>query len=548
MACGGPPVGSADAGSVDAGSVDDAGASSADAGSVDAGSPDAGARCAFPAPEPDTVVTDYGAVRGVAVDGGLAFLGVPFAEPPLGALRFRPPEPPMCWSGVRDATAFGSECAQKRYDSTDTSDDAGVVVGSEDCLTLNVWTPGLVGARPVLVYIHGGGNQQGSAAQVTTGARFFDGQTLSSRYGGSVVVTLQYRLGPLGYLFAPGVSPGNLGLLDQTAALAWVQRHATRFGGDPSRVMLFGESAGAVNTCMHLVMPASRGLFSRALMQSGACVAKAPTPRLDEGAAYLRDVGCSTPDGGSQRECLAQLSPAQLLAPLGRPIEGGAVQMAFGPTVDGVVIPEEPLGALAAGRHARVPLVVGVNADEMSVQSPRVITPAMVEALYLQLPQGARAAARALYPPGATNSEARQSYVGMLTDSQFVCTARATARAAASSQSAPVFRYFFSHALRGPQAFFGAFHGIEIFYVFASLETSTYAQSPGLSSDDSSVVALTGSSWTAFAATGNPSTVAAAWPMYSAATDPYMELGPAPAALQGLRTEKCDFWDAAAGR
>jgi para-nitrobenzyl esterase len=517
------------------------------AAALDGGEPDAGPVCVFPAAGADTVVTDYGAVRGGFIDGGLAFLGVPFAEPPVGALRFQTPEAPACWSGVRDATAFGAECVQKRYEQADTSDDAGQVFGSEDCLTLNVWTPGLAGARPVLVYLHGGGEQQGSASQLTSGARLFDGQALATRHG-VVVVTLQYRLGPLGFLYAPGVSSGNLGLLDQTAALAWVQRHAARFGGDPTRVMLFGESAGAVNTCMHLVMPRSRGLFSRALMESGACVAKAPTTRLDEGAAYLRDVGCAAPDAGSQLACLAKLGPAELLAPLGRPLEGGAVQMAFGPTIDGTVIPEDPLGALAAGRHAQVPLVVGVNADEMAVSAPRVATPTMVEALYLQLPQGFRAQARQLYPPGTTNTEARASYVGMLTDAQFVCTARATARAAVSSQSAPVFRYYFSHALRGPQAYFGSFHGIELFFVFASLETSHYALSPGLSADDRAVISLLGSSWAAFAATANPSTNPAVWPMYSVATDPYLELGPSPGARAGLRTAKCDFWDAVAGR
>jgi para-nitrobenzyl esterase len=523
----------------DAGLAPDA--SSTDGGADDGGSPrDAG--CQFPTPGPDVVVTEQGAVRGSLVDGGLEFLGLPFAAPPTGERRFRPPEALQCWPDARPATTYPAACAQKGFDQFS---DAGVVLGDEDCLFLNIWTPALTGSRPVLVFLHGGGNQQGSTSQLTGGARLYEGRALATRQD-VVVVTAQYRLGPFGFLVVPGLSPGNLGLLDQAAALRWVKAHAARFGGDPSRVMLFGESAGALDTCLHLVMPGSRGLFSRALMESGGCVADSLAEGTAAGEAYVREVGCEPNDGGAA--CLAERTLDELLAPIEPAVSGGLVGLGFGPVIDGDggVLPEHPALALAAGRHAQVPLVVGANADEMSVTAPKVVSPAMLELLYAKLPPGSRDAARALYPPGTTNAEARQSYVGMLSDAQFVCPARNIATAMASTQAEPVYRYFFSHSLAGLQGLFGAFHGLELFFVFGALERSEYAAVTGLRPSDVELLGAVPASWAAFAATGNPSTPGVTWPAYSPAVDSFLELTSPPAAGQGVRTAKCDFWDSVA--
>ncbi len=209
-----------------------------------------------------SVATDHGVVIGVDLGATVAFRGIPYASPPVGEKRFTAPIDPPSWSALRDAAAWGACCPQLHN---------GEVVGSEDCLTLNVWIPKAKsdGRRPVLVFLHGGGNIEGCAAQELFGDRIYEGDALAAAKG-AVVVTLNYRLAALGFLEHDGI-PTNLGVRDQIAALGWVERNIGAFGGDPSRVLLFGESAGAEDTCVHVASPRSKGLFSRALMESGLC-------------------------------------------------------------------------------------------------------------------------------------------------------------------------------------------------------------------------------------------------------------------------------------
>src|SRR5262249_44120038 len=222
------------------------------------------------------VTIDTGMVRGT-LDGGVAsFKGIPYAAPPLGALRWRAPQPALPWDSVRDATAFGSPCVATSVDFS-----AGVnqyIGGTEDCLTLNVWTSSTAAAMPVLVFIHGGYFQQGSSADTFGGLYTYDGAYIAAHQP-VVVVTINYRLGALGFLASPALTAsdpdhraGNYGLLDQVAALRWVQTNIAAFGGDPARVMLFGQSAGGYSVCNLLASPAAAGLFSRALIESGGCV------------------------------------------------------------------------------------------------------------------------------------------------------------------------------------------------------------------------------------------------------------------------------------
>lgn len=498
--------------------------------------------------DPAVVATDRGPVRGVEGDEAFAFLGIGFAEPPVGALRWQAPEPPACWSEIRDVTSFAPVCAQMRFPRDDPQ-AAGEPVGDEDCLYLNVWRPKTATVdRPVLVFIHGGGHQQGSASEeLAPGVPLYDGAVLASR-GDAVVVTIQYRLGPFGYLALPAIAgddghAGNWGLLDQIAALEWVQRNVERFGGDPERVLVFGESAGGVSTCALFASPLARGLFSRALIQSGGCVAPALDDREDEALAYADAVGCA--DGAELGPCLRALSADSLVAPLERVFAGGLVAGGWGPVVDGWALPASPIATIVSGDQAPVPLVIGTNRDETAITiAPGSVGPAEVEALLDRFSEPWRSELAALYPPGESRPEARESFIRATTDAQFICPARRIARAAAGSGLAPVFRYSFDQALANARgAVVGAGHGVELAYLFGAIErTAGYTPTD----DDLAVAAAMQDAWTKFAATGDPNVASlAAWPSYEAEADPYWRIaGPSPVADEGLRTEACDVWDA----
>jgi para-nitrobenzyl esterase len=316
------------------------------------------------------VETRAGRVRGVARDGVLAFLGIPFAAPPTGAGRFRPPRPAEPWPGVREAQAFGAPAPQ----------NAGMVArllglgaseASEDCLHLNVFTPATdSGRRPVMVWVHGGSFTSG-----TGGSPVYDGTALARR-GDVMVVTLNYRLGVLGFLaherFAAedGGTWGNAGLLDQVAALAWVREHAPAFGGDPDNVTLFGESAGAMAVATLLGTPAARPLFRRAILQSGGAENVSDRDEAERVAArVLTELGIAPERAERLREVpVDALLAAQerTVAALWREVRG----LTFQPVVDGAVVPAPPLEAVAGGDAADVPLLLGSNRDEYKLWGP----------------------------------------------------------------------------------------------------------------------------------------------------------------------------------
>jgi para-nitrobenzyl esterase len=429
--------------------------------------------------------------------------------------------------------------------------DEGDVIGSEDCLYLNVWTPveaSPMSSLPVMVFIHGGGNVQGSSSVEAGGARLYDGQLLAER-GQVVVVTLQYRLGALGFLAHPGLSAeseqnvsGNYGLLDQIAALQWVQRNIGHFGGDPTRVMIFGESAGAVDTCMLLASPLAAGLFSRALMQSGGCGARPLAERAMEGLEFATAAGCG--HAADPLACLRQLDAETLVSAIDtRPVNPtGTVTQKFGPNVDGYVLPESPMNALQTGRYNHVPFVIGANADETALFGIPPLTEQQYRDIVIQILGPALGELALAQYPVREYGTPRLALIAMTTDAQFVCPCRTIARAAAAAQSPPVFRYFFTQRLsRGAGALLGAFHGLELFYVFQRLGViQTYEPT---NSDLALQAAMLGY-WTRFAATGDPNgSRAVNWPQYDPASDLYLELGTPITAGNGVRTNKCDFWD-----
>ncbi|HEV2360448.1 MAG TPA: carboxylesterase family protein, partial [Acidimicrobiales bacterium] len=315
----------------------------------------------------------HGRVRGAQVEGIFRFAGIPFAAPPVGADRWRPPREAAPWSGVRESVSFGPAAPQP-----DPVPGTGVAgdpdVWDDDCLSVNVWTPGLDGGRrPVLVYVHGGGFVTGASS-----SQLYDGHHLSAR-GDVVVVSFNYRLGVLGFLAHPALADeesgghGNWGLLDVLAALRWVREHVSEFGGDPGNVTIFGESAGAMSVATLLSMPAAAGLFRRAIPQSGAGHHALPadtarvvsaemarrlgvTPTLEDFAAIPVDRLVATQ---------LQLSADIVLDPdRGRWREVSANGMAFEPVVDGQVLPARPIDGIAGGNGRGVDLLVGTNRHE----------------------------------------------------------------------------------------------------------------------------------------------------------------------------------------
>lgn len=310
--------------------------------------------------------TKQGDVRGVERDGVWAYRGIPYAAPPVGELRFRPPAPPAGWSGLRDATRFGP-MAPQGVGPLEAMLGAGSFAQSEDCLTLNVATPSADDAgRPVMVWIHGGGFQTGSGS-----IPWYHGTALARRFD-VVVVSINYRLGALGFTHLAGAlgddrsGSGNLGLLDQVAALQWVQDNVENFGGDPGNVTIFGESAGGMSVGVLLGMPAARGLFHRAIAQSGACQGLATAEQAEATAErLLAEVGGA--------EALLHAPFEDVVAAQSRVATsvrfslGTGQILPFTPVLDGDVFPVHPLEAIRDGSAADVDLVAGTNAHEFTL-------------------------------------------------------------------------------------------------------------------------------------------------------------------------------------
>lgn len=491
------------------------------------------------------VATDRGVVVGQRRDGARAFFAIPYAAPPIGALRWRPPAPAAAWAGRRDATQRGPACPQP--------EEGALRETSEDCLQLNVWVPEEAAAQhaklPVLVWIHGGGFYQGSGAD-----DLYDAAKLARR-AGLLVVTLNYRLGALGFSSHPAlVEAGraalpSMGLLDQRAALQWVQRNIAAFGGDPDNVTLDGESAGAWSIYSHLAMPGSRGLFARAIVQSGAtddALYFTPAQANAQGVELARRVGCLDGDAAAVARCLRGKPAAELVSAL--PYRRGLLLQPgvwWGPTVDGAELPRRPLAAIAAGDFAKVPLLLGTARDEGTIHtfSFDEVTPDEL-AWFLASTFGERVAAAALpfYTAGAYAQDGKAALTDVVTYGIFRCNARRTARAAAA-HGVPVYLYEWAHALEGPPAAraFGATHGIDLFFVFGNVSMGL-----GAGAAEQPLVQLVQDLWGSFARGGAPRApggAGLAWPRYTAAGDEHVTL--AIPAQTGARLDAalCDRWD-----
>jgi para-nitrobenzyl esterase len=484
---------------------------------------------------PGTVRTDLGVVEGAEQGKTWAFHAIPYAAPPVGALRFRPPQPATCWNDKRPAKAWGAICPQL--------DTTGKVVGNEDCLTLNVWTPKDPKAdgkpRAVMVFMHGGGHVVGASSQQTTdGTRIYDGEIVATK-GDVVVVSIDFRLGPLGYLAHPALtaedahhSSGMLGAQDQIAALQWVKRNIASFGGDPSRVTIFGESAGGVAMCTMVASPLAKGLFSGVIMESGGCPAKALKDAEAHGVDVATKAGCT----GDIPKCLRSLSVEALLTAIPATVDIAGKTGDYNVVVDGYVLPDTPLARIKAGTHNHVPFVFGSNTDETSRAAPMISTEDEYRAAVAALAPTFVDAILAQYPSSEYGNP-RRAFVAVTTDAKFVCPLRNLGKALIASQTEPAYRYVFAHALENGTTItkaLGAWHGGELPYVFGHLAVAGYTPGP----TDLAVSDTTIARWTQFANTGDPGS----WPKWDA-TDPYFRIDEPATSAVGVRTKQCDFWD-----
>jgi len=446
--------------------------------------------------DPTVVEVDSGTVRGMAFGDVISFRGIPYAEPPTGPLRWRPPQPAKAWRGVFAATEFGPSCMQPDK-----------VPKSEDCLTLNVWRPAVTSAKPraVMVWIHGG-------ALVHGGTALYPGDALAKQ--GIIIVSMNYRLGRLGFFAHPALAVeapddlrGNYGYMDQRAALQWVQRNIAAFGGDPKAVTIFGESAGGGSVMVHLTSPLSRGLFQRAILQSPAIpTARAKVIPLTELAdaeklavAYAASLGVM----GESPEVLKALRalPASRLveeastrAVIAKLFAGASAIGVGGAIRDGKLVVEAPESALAAGRQTMVPVVVGANDRDLGIGNARS------KDVLFQTFGSSAAQARRLYDPHGdqTLEELKQQ---AFADKTMLEPARHLADEMARAGQ-PTWLYRFSYVAESDRASAkGTLHGFEIPYTFDL--PSAFVGDP-VTPADKAMADLASAYWVAFGQTGDP--------------------------------------------
>jgi para-nitrobenzyl esterase len=467
---------------------------------------------------PDTVRIEAGPLHG-AVSGTVAsFKGVPYAEPPVGALRWAPPRKAAAWSTPKDAVAFGPSCPQG---PPVVSLLSGAASGptAEDCLTLNVWAP--VGAAasakgaPIMVWLHGGGNEQGGSA-----VPYYDGASFAR--DGVVLVTVNYRLGPLGFFAHPALVKaalerangadlvGNYGLMDQIAALRWVKRNARAFGGDPKRVTVFGESAGGQDILLLLASNAARGLFAQAIVESGGGWGTTPSLADAEARGQAAASAAGLPDATID----------QLRALPVSTFDATPFRRAAGPMVDGTIVSGPSIAqSFRDGRARSVPMIIGSNAGEDSLTTRSAAATALAKLSPERL-----AALRVAYP-GADDALLGQN---LFRDSVMGAPAHWIAGQVASTGQS-VWLYHFAFVPPAVRSFFPrAVHGGEIPFVFETIDKAPIPPK-ALTDADRAYAATVHGCWVSFAKTGAPACPGAPpWPAYTRATDATYVFGDAP--------------------
>ena len=455
-----------------------------------------------------------GRVAGTSTNGIASFKGIPFAAPPVGALRWKAPQPIQSWTGVKQATTFAVSCMQDAAFAKIFGAPAGM---SEDCLYLNVWTPAKTAGEkiPVMVWIYGGGFVGGQ-----TSIPSYDGTRLAEK--GVVLVSVAYRLGAFGFLAHPelskesGKGSGNYGLQDMIAGLQWVKANIAKFGGDPGRVTIFGESAGGIAVSMLAASPAAKGLFHRAISESGGNFG--PARVGTEGGVNMLSLKGAESAG---QAFFAKLGASDLKA--ARAVPAGTVQAAVGPGLqasfwpvfDGDVLPGDQYELYQAGRFNDTPVLIGTNSDEGALFAQPGMTSARFDAL---IREGYGKSANALLAayPHATDADAAKAGKDIFRESAFAWPTWAWAMLQSQKGKGKAYVYSFDH--RTPQSPGGSNHGSEIAYVFRTLAVPAGVIGPSgpPRPEDTAMSELMSSYWTNFAKSADPN--AAGLPMWPAFT------------------------------
>lgn len=466
---------------------------------------------------------ESGLLQGIHFDSSrsdAAFLGVPYAAPPIGELRWKPPQPASRWSGIRKADKFGSPCAQLpapwfRY-----------IEGHENCLYLNIWTTDVrPGAnRPVLVYFHGGSNTQGYSQMTPLGPPFSE--------MGLVVVSANYRLGPFGFLAHPALtaesehhSSGNYGLLDQLQALRWVKENIRKFGGDPDRVTVIGQSSGAVDVCLLMASPMSQALFQGAILESGECQdtlnedIRAPiqynlidTTGEASGERLAGDLGVA--NGPDTLRKMRQV-PAKEILNAWKNDSG----LHFDAIVDGWVVPEQPAQIFAEGKQLHVPILVGSNADEATVFGHNGVKTVSQFKKHLQQDTGPYWKEEFQLYPVSSDADVLTRSVRLESD-EFACGAYSIAQALAKT-GGQAYLYYFTYVDPGKRSGLGAHHGEELFFLSDSFPADWEHTNV-----DAHLRELLRGYWVEFARTGNPNFDGAPkWSAFDSNSGEYLEIG-----------------------
>jgi para-nitrobenzyl esterase len=494
------------------------------------------------------VKLDTGVVEGKMQGTVQTFLGIPYAVPPVGELRWRPPAPAEKWMGVRKATKFGARCMQGNVYGDMVFRDPGP---SEDCLTLNVWAPADAKNLPVMVWIHGGGFVAGGTSEPRQ-----DGTNLAKL--GVVVVSMNYRLGIFGFFVYPGLAAesdqhasGNYGLLDQLSALQWVQRNITEFGGDAGNVTIFGESAGSFSVSALTASPLAKGLFQRVIGESGGAFSKVDMKFRPASEREQEDAKFA--EAALVAKTIAELRaiPAKRLLAVSSKNNAGRDVFSFSPDVDGYFLPESTSAIFEAGRQNDVPLLAGWNRDE---GSGSVLTAK-------ERPTAANAKARAEkeFPgrveeflkvyPAKTDAEALRSAEDYSGDTFIAWATWRWIEAQKTSGKQPVYRYQFDMSLPSaekPEGL-GAYHSAEIEYVFGQLDSKV-----GIPwrNEDRKLSDLMQKYWVNFAKNGDPNGAGLPkWPAYEASDGwKVMHLSASPAAEKDATRARYLFLERAWGK
>ncbi len=457
------------------------------------------------------VKTQQGKIQGKTINDGKvrAFLGLPYAAPPVGDLRWKAPEAASAWKGSRDATKFGAHCAQGRVFEDMVFQDSGP---SEDCLFLNVYTPANITSKsklPVMFWIHGGGYSGGASSEPRHNGDFLP-------LHGVVLVTINYRLGVFGFLATSDMakeangSAGNYGLLDMVAALRWVNANIKNFGGDPSNVTIFGESAGSFAVSTLIASPMAQGLFEKGIGESGAAFSSALNLGGETVAerAKIDDAWVASLGVKSLAE-LRAMPTDQVLAAAGKKGAPG-----FSPVVDGRLLTEPVAETYAAGKQAHVPLLAGWNADEGSFFAMHGMTPDQWKAMAATLFKERAPEFLTFYPAGDTDAQALRSAIDYGSDAFIAFGTWKWIEAQRKTGDSPVYRYHFELAALPSKYHPGtfAFHSDDIEYVFGTLDTRpNWTIRP----EDRKLSDQMMGYWTNFAKTGNPNGDGLPeWPVY----------------------------------